>query len=261
MELTPSTPPSDKREALKWHNRRAIVQAAAELARENGVEGFTVNDLAEAAGVSRRTVFNHFSGVEDAVQASFLDAISGLYAEFHRSLGDERFPDLPAAFKRFAEAAADLDVIGTVCQATFPFRPEKLAVAPAESSGPSAAQTTSRSPGADASSGVAEESRESGGCGVLPAKIPDQSAADLELLAIRATDSATRKIVGLLNERVDHVDPFEAHLLGEYLTTTMTVCADRWFAATHGELNPQTRKLWVDMLKQAMSSLGRGFGT
>lgn len=59
--------PADKRGAVKWHNRRSIVLAAGELASAHGIEGFSVNDLAKRAGVSRRTIFNHFSSSEDAV--------------------------------------------------------------------------------------------------------------------------------------------------------------------------------------------------
>ncbi|WP_431813951.1 TetR/AcrR family transcriptional regulator [Kocuria sp. cx-455] len=58
--------PKDKRGALKWHNRRAIVMAAGELTDRHGIQGFTVDDLAAKAGVSRRTIFNHFSSAEDA---------------------------------------------------------------------------------------------------------------------------------------------------------------------------------------------------
>ncbi|MDO5618131.1 TetR/AcrR family transcriptional regulator [Kocuria sp.] len=231
MDLTQGTPPSDKREALKWHNRRAIVVAAAQLARERGLQGFTVNDLAQAAGVSRRTVFNHFGGVEEAVQASFLDAIAGLYAQFRTSLGEQRFPDLPTAFRQFAQEASHLDVVGTVCQAIAPFLPE--------------GQGKPRAQSVD----------------YKPANIPGQATTDIELLAVRATDATAREIVSILQDRVDHADPFQAHLLGEYLITTITVCADRWFAATHGELTEETRALWQQLLRQGMDSLGKGIAT
>lgn len=58
--------PKDKRGALKWHNRRAMVMAAGELSDHHGIQGFSVDDLAAKAGVSRRTIFNHFSSAEDA---------------------------------------------------------------------------------------------------------------------------------------------------------------------------------------------------
>ena len=54
-------PPEDRREAVKYHNRRAIIDAAAALAAERGLGRFTVNDLADRAGVSRRTIFNYFA--------------------------------------------------------------------------------------------------------------------------------------------------------------------------------------------------------
>lgn len=70
--------PKDKREAIKWLNRRAIVMAAGELADAHGIKGVTVNDLAKRAGVSRRTIFNHFSSAEDAVYEYLSELISEL---------------------------------------------------------------------------------------------------------------------------------------------------------------------------------------
>lgn len=235
MALMQDSPPSDKREALKWHNRRSIVQAAARLARERGISGFTVSDLAQAAGVSRRTIFNHFSGVEEAVQASFLDAVTELYGEFRRRFGDKRFPDLSAAFQHFVEVALQVDVVGTVCQAIYPFLQ-------------------------DGKNGAAADH-----CPVRPSTWPpsqpsERDGSGLELMAVRATSAAAREIVELLHERVEGAtDPYVSCLLGEYLVTTITVCADHWFAATRGELTDSTRQLWRDLLQQGMNSLGKGF--
>lgn len=47
--------------------RQAIIAAAQRLAVKRGYSGFTVEDLAEAVGVSRRTLFNHVSSKEEAV--------------------------------------------------------------------------------------------------------------------------------------------------------------------------------------------------
>ena len=44
-----------------------ITACAQGLALEHGLDGFTMDDLAEAAGVSRRTLFNYFPGKDDAV--------------------------------------------------------------------------------------------------------------------------------------------------------------------------------------------------
>lgn len=47
--------------------RQAIIAAAQRLAVEHGYSGFTVEELAEAVGVSRRTLFNHVASKEEAV--------------------------------------------------------------------------------------------------------------------------------------------------------------------------------------------------
>lgn len=47
--------------------RQTIIAAAQRLAVDCGYSGFTFDDLAEAVGVSRRTLFNHVSSKEEAV--------------------------------------------------------------------------------------------------------------------------------------------------------------------------------------------------
>lgn len=44
-----------------------ITRSAQQLAQEHGIDGFTMEDLAKAAGVSRRTLFNYVDGKLDAV--------------------------------------------------------------------------------------------------------------------------------------------------------------------------------------------------
>lgn len=46
---------------------RRISRCAQDLAVEHGFDGFTLDDLASLAGVSRRTLFNYFPGKEAAV--------------------------------------------------------------------------------------------------------------------------------------------------------------------------------------------------
>lgn len=46
---------------------RRISRCAQDLAIEQGFDGFTLEELAERAGVSRRTLFNYFPGKEAAV--------------------------------------------------------------------------------------------------------------------------------------------------------------------------------------------------
>ncbi|WP_205471703.1 TetR family transcriptional regulator [Nocardioides sp. SYSU D00038] len=53
--------------ARQAETRRRIRWSAAELTRERGFEGWTMDDLAAAVGVSRRTLFNYFEAKVDAV--------------------------------------------------------------------------------------------------------------------------------------------------------------------------------------------------
>ncbi|MDX3661698.1 helix-turn-helix domain containing protein [Streptomyces sp. ID05-26A] len=55
------------REHKKAATRRSLAGAALRLAVEHGLDGVTVEDIADAAGVSRRTFSNYFTSKEDAV--------------------------------------------------------------------------------------------------------------------------------------------------------------------------------------------------
>ncbi|CAL9470040.1 hypothetical protein SUDANB121_02830 [Nocardiopsis dassonvillei] len=71
MNDRPIPPATDRREALKVRHRRAIIDAATALTAERGDTGFTVDQLAERADVSRRTVFNHFRSLDDVLLEVF----------------------------------------------------------------------------------------------------------------------------------------------------------------------------------------------
>ena len=82
----PAAEPKDKREAIRLRNRRAIIVAAGELATERGADRVTVNELAERAGVSRRTIFNHFPSAQDAVFEYLSRHVTGLIDRMLREL-------------------------------------------------------------------------------------------------------------------------------------------------------------------------------
>ncbi|HEY0188011.1 MAG TPA: TetR/AcrR family transcriptional regulator [Cellulomonas sp.] len=65
--MTADSPMTDRRVTLKERRRRAILDAATELIAERGRPRFSVDELAERADVSRRTVFNHFDSLDDVV--------------------------------------------------------------------------------------------------------------------------------------------------------------------------------------------------
>ncbi|WP_170169701.1 TetR/AcrR family transcriptional regulator [Nocardioides aurantiacus] len=67
-ESATSAPPvGTGRAAKREQTLHDIVTAARRLAVEHGIDGFTMDDLAGAAGVSRRTLFNYVPGKDDAV--------------------------------------------------------------------------------------------------------------------------------------------------------------------------------------------------
>lgn len=57
------------RDAKREATAAALAQAAYGLACERGLDGFTIEEVAAAAGYSRRTFANHFAGKEEAVVA------------------------------------------------------------------------------------------------------------------------------------------------------------------------------------------------
>ena len=56
-----------RREAKRHQTARRLQQCAVRLTRARGFDGWTMDDLAEAAEVSRRTVFNYFDTKADVV--------------------------------------------------------------------------------------------------------------------------------------------------------------------------------------------------
>ena len=72
--------------------RRELVGAAARLFDERGYDDTTVDDIAAAAGVGRRTFFRYFRSKEDAISPdheSALARVAEVFAGAH--------PDEPAA--------------------------------------------------------------------------------------------------------------------------------------------------------------------
>lgn len=56
----------DHRASKREETARRIMLSAQRLATEHGLDGFTMDELAEAAGVARRTLFNYYPSKVDA---------------------------------------------------------------------------------------------------------------------------------------------------------------------------------------------------
>lgn len=55
------------RERRKQQTRSTLVRLARKFTDEHGLGGFTLDELCDSAGISRRTFFNHFASKDDAV--------------------------------------------------------------------------------------------------------------------------------------------------------------------------------------------------
>ncbi|GAA3289770.1 TetR/AcrR family transcriptional regulator [Arthrobacter citreus] len=97
------------RERKRIATKVAIITAARSLTAARGVNGFTVEELCEKVGISRRTFFNYFPAKEDAILGSPADEIpADLAAEFIAggavSAPGSLSPSLLADFVDFAVA-------------------------------------------------------------------------------------------------------------------------------------------------------------
>ncbi|MET3951716.1 TetR/AcrR family transcriptional regulator [Arthrobacter sp. UYEF36] len=91
---TASHPPAEgpsRREQNKAATRQAITDAALALLRSNGPGNFTVEDIADAAGISRRTFFNYFSSTEAAIAAVTFGFLDKALQQFRRRPAGEPF--------------------------------------------------------------------------------------------------------------------------------------------------------------------------
>ncbi|KPN16275.1 MULTISPECIES: TetR/AcrR family transcriptional regulator [Arthrobacter] len=74
--MLPASSAPDRRSAIKSRHRQAIVNACAALLSERRGTDFSVDELAQRADVSRRTVFNHFASLDDVVTEVGTDVVA-----------------------------------------------------------------------------------------------------------------------------------------------------------------------------------------
>ncbi len=77
------------RERKRQQTRKAITAAARSLTATKGLSGFTIEEVCETVGVSRRTFFNYFPSKEDAILGHHDDEHPGeLMAGFLKGGGE-----------------------------------------------------------------------------------------------------------------------------------------------------------------------------
>ena len=136
--LPSCVPCVDGRTGSRERRHRALVDAARSLATEHGAAGFTVDQVATLAGVSRRTVFNHFGGVDQLLVAvceqilddAVEDLVAGIDRHHARPAGHDDDRDL-SVMTAVEQAARDVDLataIATIHHALgLPVEPDERA--------------------------------------------------------------------------------------------------------------------------------------
>lgn len=114
--MSTKPPAPDRHAELKARHRRAILQAAKELIVESGDARFSVDQLAERADVARRTVFNHFTSLDDVLTSAYTEIFSVVIDAFREqvSASPSALRGRAAMFDTVTAALRATDVPGTI---------------------------------------------------------------------------------------------------------------------------------------------------
>lgn len=107
-----------RRELNKAATRTAIANAALGLLRTKDFGGFTVDDVATAAGVSRRTFFNYFSSVEAAVASFTENYLDSLLEELAQRPAGEHVLESAQFALEAVGSHRDLAILAETCELT-----------------------------------------------------------------------------------------------------------------------------------------------
>ena len=118
--MTAETSATGVRDARKARTHRALIDAALTLAHRHGPGGLTVDAVADLAGVSRRTVFNHFATLDEIVLAACTEVLEVLVDGFLAETAAQppREPGPAAAFDDVVRALRATDLVGPMAYLT-----------------------------------------------------------------------------------------------------------------------------------------------
>jgi AcrR family transcriptional regulator len=113
-----SSPSVDRRAQIRERHHRAIIDAAAALLDAKGVAGFTVDELADRADVSRRTVFNHFASVDDIVIAVCSEVLGDVVERIESEASPPATAARPSVFDEVAQVLRSTDLVTPIAYLT-----------------------------------------------------------------------------------------------------------------------------------------------
>lgn len=133
LTLPPVSDAPSLRELKKRATSHQLATAAYELAREVGLDAFTIDDVAARAGYSRRTFANHFSCKQEAVVDGFFAhlglplALDDLGTAGVTGVGDViDLSERVVATMFTPEHLAEIHAFGQLVEASAPVRPYVL---------------------------------------------------------------------------------------------------------------------------------------
>jgi len=99
-------------------NRERVLEAAARLFREKGVDGIAVAELMQAAGLTHGGFYNHFESKEELAAAAFKTAFDAAVARLDRQAAKAGRDGRDPVFAHYVErylARTTRDAPGTSC--------------------------------------------------------------------------------------------------------------------------------------------------
>jgi len=100
-------------EAEKQRSHGRILDAAARLFRENGIESTSVADVMKAAGMTHGGFYRHFQSKEDLVAAAFRHAVDSVVADLEgEATSDGQARERDAYIERYLSQAHVKDLGG-----------------------------------------------------------------------------------------------------------------------------------------------------
>ncbi len=100
--------------------QRRVIEVASELFGRHGFKTVTMAEIAEAAGVARATVFNHFRSKHALIEAMTEDAIVAYRDMLDATLADAETPTADLIRRLFEEMGAGIESGRQFFQAIFP---------------------------------------------------------------------------------------------------------------------------------------------